>query len=216
MSKEEHKQFNQEMVQKYIQQKEELQPQYDQLKRVNQQLEEIRSEFGIQPIKQVQPKLTTSFMQIKDANQRREYKVKVENIREQRCRARRGVERPYYANQDKENNRLLADDPKYKSSSSKMNADLESATKSAEKIFVNANGHNRSSSSVHRGARRGSHMSMYSKRSQSSITRHQSKTNKDYNQETTTKDQTDEQNEEYAEEVRKVQQEFDQMMLLQR
>ena len=34
-------------MQKYIQQKEDLQPEYDRLKRVNQQLEDIRSEFGI-------------------------------------------------------------------------------------------------------------------------------------------------------------------------
>lgn len=77
MSKEEHQKFNQELVQKYMEQKEELQPEYDRLKRVNRQLEDIRNEFGIQHLKQAAPQASTSFMQIKDAKMRKVYEQKV-------------------------------------------------------------------------------------------------------------------------------------------
>lgn len=51
----------------------------------------------------MQPLAATSFMKIRDPSQRREYKEKVDNIRDQRGLKRRGPEKPYinYEKEDK-------------------------------------------------------------------------------------------------------------------
>ena len=77
----------------YTQQKEELQPHFEKLKRVNRQIEEIRCEFGIQNVKPVQPMLSTSFMHIRGANMRKEYDEKVREIRAYRSKQRQKYDR---------------------------------------------------------------------------------------------------------------------------
>lgn len=133
---------------------------------MNQQLEEIRNEFGIQQVKLVQPKLTTSFMQIKDANLRKEYEEKVNMIRAQRGRQRRGTEKPY-VNYEQENRQ--PEDQKDLSSEKQQNFDFQSACKSQEKPDLRQNGasttHNRSTSHFHKKTRTNSQVSFYSKRS---------------------------------------------------
>lgn len=65
VSKEDEEQIHREMIPTFIQKQKELQPEYEKIKKVMTELEDLREEYGVQKVKQVKPAMTTSFMPLR-------------------------------------------------------------------------------------------------------------------------------------------------------
>lgn len=72
------------MIPQYIQKQNELRPQYEHIKEVGKQLNDLRTEYNIKKIKQMKPEMVTSFMPLR-GSRAKEYEEIREIVRDKRA-----------------------------------------------------------------------------------------------------------------------------------
>ena len=82
LTEEDERRINKEMIPKFIAKQQELKPEYEHIKNVGKELEQLKQEFGV-VIKQAPSQATTSFMNRK-GSQARDYEKITNKIRENR------------------------------------------------------------------------------------------------------------------------------------
>lgn len=68
----------------YKEQAEDLQVKVDHLADIGKKLREISADYDVPKVKTVKPQMTTSFMVVKDKDQRKDYEDKVDEIRKKK------------------------------------------------------------------------------------------------------------------------------------
>ena len=104
LTKEDERRINREMIPQYIQQQEELKPEFEQLKHVRQELKQLQEEYGA-PVRHVQPKATTSFM-TRRGSQAKQYEMITNQMRHNR------MQRQMERSQEKSQRALVGGQPR--------------------------------------------------------------------------------------------------------
>lgn len=82
LTKEDERRINREMIPHFKQQQEDLEPEFEQLRHVRQELKQLQQEYGCE-VRQVQPKATTSFM-TRRGSQAKQYEMITSQMRHNR------------------------------------------------------------------------------------------------------------------------------------